>query len=205
MSGGLPSLGWDPGVLLAWAVDGGASGLQTPALSACLPLQARVPTAPIWGLSPAGEQKSAASQKPRSRGILHSLFCCVCRDDGEALPAHSGAPLLVEENGAIPKVCGRRRGTCSSQGGGCLREGAPAQTLAPHLQTLEDKHSQFPSNPSCLCSSTSQHLALPPGYCESPWEAFLWNGRARRACSRTSWLVPKMGGGCCVPHGPHSP
>uniref|UniRef100_A0A8I3SAN7 protein-serine/threonine phosphatase n=1 Tax=Canis lupus familiaris TaxID=9615 RepID=A0A8I3SAN7_CANLF len=50
-----------------------------------------------------GEQKSAASQKPRSRGILHSLFCCVCRDDGEALPAHSGAPLLVEENGAVPK------------------------------------------------------------------------------------------------------
>ncbi|XP_011509871.1 carboxy-terminal domain RNA polymerase II polypeptide A small phosphatase 1 isoform X1 [Homo sapiens] len=50
-----------------------------------------------------GDQKSAASQKPRSRGILHSLFCCVCRDDGEALPAHSGAPLLVEENGAIPK------------------------------------------------------------------------------------------------------
>nr|XP_051704140.1 carboxy-terminal domain RNA polymerase II polypeptide A small phosphatase 1 isoform X6 [Oryctolagus cuniculus] len=50
-----------------------------------------------------GDHKSAASQKPRSRGILHSLFCCVCRDDGEALPAHSGAPLLVEENGAIPK------------------------------------------------------------------------------------------------------
>ncbi|KAM5228575.1 carboxy-terminal domain RNA polymerase II polypeptide A small phosphatase 1 isoform 1-T1 [Ctenodactylus gundi] len=50
-----------------------------------------------------GEKKSASSQKPRSRGILHSLFCCVCRDDGEALPAHSGAPLLVEENGAIPK------------------------------------------------------------------------------------------------------
>ncbi|EGW09738.1 Carboxy-terminal domain RNA polymerase II polypeptide A small phosphatase 1 [Cricetulus griseus] len=53
---------------------------------------------------PAGDQKSAASQKPRSRGILHSLFCCVCRDDGEARPAHSGAPLLVEENGAIPKT-----------------------------------------------------------------------------------------------------
>uniref|UniRef100_A0A8C2VWX1 CTD small phosphatase 1 n=1 Tax=Chinchilla lanigera TaxID=34839 RepID=A0A8C2VWX1_CHILA len=51
----------------------------------------------------AGDQKSAASQKPRSRGILHSLFCCVCREDGDALPAHSGAPLLVEENGAIPK------------------------------------------------------------------------------------------------------
>ncbi|XP_022423382.1 carboxy-terminal domain RNA polymerase II polypeptide A small phosphatase 1 isoform X3 [Monodon monoceros] len=50
-----------------------------------------------------GDQKSAASQKPRSRGLLHSLFCCICRDDGEALPARSGAPLLVEENGAVPK------------------------------------------------------------------------------------------------------
>ncbi|KAK7821201.1 hypothetical protein U0070_000147 [Myodes glareolus] len=39
-----------------------------------------------------GDQKSAASQKPRSRGIFHSLFCCVCRDDGEPRPAHSGAP-----------------------------------------------------------------------------------------------------------------
>uniref|UniRef100_A0A9L0ITE7 protein-serine/threonine phosphatase n=1 Tax=Equus asinus TaxID=9793 RepID=A0A9L0ITE7_EQUAS len=63
---------------------------------------------PWWGpkLQPEserGDQKSAASQKPRSRGIFHSLFCCVCRDDGEALPAHSGAPLLVEENGAVPK------------------------------------------------------------------------------------------------------
>ncbi|XP_039325898.1 carboxy-terminal domain RNA polymerase II polypeptide A small phosphatase 1 isoform X3 [Saimiri boliviensis] len=59
--------------------------------------------APNWGLIISGDQRSAASQKPRSRGILHSLFCCVCRDDGEALPAHSGSPLLVEENGAIPK------------------------------------------------------------------------------------------------------
>ncbi|XP_036872083.1 carboxy-terminal domain RNA polymerase II polypeptide A small phosphatase 1 isoform X1 [Manis javanica] len=50
-----------------------------------------------------GDQKSVTSHKPRSRGILHSLFCCVCRDDAEAVPAHSGAPLLVEENGAVPK------------------------------------------------------------------------------------------------------
>ncbi|XP_077011233.1 carboxy-terminal domain RNA polymerase II polypeptide A small phosphatase 1 isoform X2 [Tamandua tetradactyla] len=50
-----------------------------------------------------GDQKSAASQKPRGRGILHSLFCCVCRDDAEALPARGGAPLLVEENGTVPK------------------------------------------------------------------------------------------------------
>ncbi|XP_077927452.1 carboxy-terminal domain RNA polymerase II polypeptide A small phosphatase 1 isoform X6 [Halichoerus grypus] len=66
-------------------------------------LQPRVHT-PTSGLPASGDQKSAASQKPRSRGILHSLFCCVCRDDGEALPAHSGAPLLVEENGAVPKT-----------------------------------------------------------------------------------------------------
>lgn len=62
--------------------------------------------APTLGLPASGDQKSAASQKPRSRGILHSLFCCVCRDDGEPLPTHSGAPLLVEENGAVPKVRG---------------------------------------------------------------------------------------------------
>ncbi|XP_060049884.1 carboxy-terminal domain RNA polymerase II polypeptide A small phosphatase 1 isoform X2 [Erinaceus europaeus] len=49
-----------------------------------------------------GDHKSA-SQKPRGRGILHSLFCCVCRDDGEPVPSHGGAPLLVEENGAVPK------------------------------------------------------------------------------------------------------
>lgn len=58
------------------------------------------------GLPVPGGQKSSASQKPRGRGIFHSLFCCVCRDDGEALPSHSGAPLLVEENGAVPKVRG---------------------------------------------------------------------------------------------------
>ncbi|XP_005883482.1 PREDICTED: carboxy-terminal domain RNA polymerase II polypeptide A small phosphatase 1 isoform X2 [Myotis brandtii] len=62
--------------------------------------------APTVGLPVPGDQKSSASQKPRSRGIFHSLFCCVCRDDGEALPSHSGAPLLVEENGAVPKVRG---------------------------------------------------------------------------------------------------
>ncbi|XP_067596726.1 carboxy-terminal domain RNA polymerase II polypeptide A small phosphatase 1 isoform X3 [Pseudorca crassidens] len=66
----------------------------------CRPVSVPSPT---LGLPASGDQKSAASQKPRSRGLLHSLFCCVCRDDGEALPAHSGAPLLVEENGAVPK------------------------------------------------------------------------------------------------------
>lgn len=67
-----------------------------------MPLQASV-RAPTFGLPASGDQKSVTSHKPRSRGILHSLFCCVCRDDAEAVPAHSGAPLLVEENGAVPK------------------------------------------------------------------------------------------------------
>lgn len=58
----------------------------------------------------AGDQKSVAAHKPRSRGILHSLFCCVCRDNGEPVSVHSGAPLLVEENGAVPKVCGGLEG-----------------------------------------------------------------------------------------------
>lgn len=61
---------------------------------------------PAFDPPTAGDQKSVAAHKPRSRGILHSLFCCVCRDDGEPVSVHSGAPLLVEENGAVPKVCG---------------------------------------------------------------------------------------------------
>lgn len=72
--------------------------------------------APTLVLPAPGDQKSAASQKPRSRGIFHSLFCCVCRDDGEALPAHSGAPLLVEENGAVPKVRGGQVGAAGTPG-----------------------------------------------------------------------------------------
>lgn len=72
--------------------------------------------APTLGLPALGDQKSAASQKPRSRGILHSLFCCVCRDDAEALPAHSGAPLLVEENGAVPKVRAGQVGAMGAPG-----------------------------------------------------------------------------------------
>ncbi|XP_010009607.1 PREDICTED: carboxy-terminal domain RNA polymerase II polypeptide A small phosphatase 1, partial [Nestor notabilis] len=33
-----------------------------------------------------------------------SLFCCLCRDDGEPCAGTPGTPLLVEENGALPKV-----------------------------------------------------------------------------------------------------
>lgn len=94
-------------------------------------LRARVHT-PTSSLSASGEQKLAASQKPRSRGILHSLFCCVCRDDGEALPAHSGAPLLVEENGAVPKVRGGL-GIWAQAGAG-FREGAFHDLSAGHIK-----------------------------------------------------------------------
>ncbi|KAM5228576.1 carboxy-terminal domain RNA polymerase II polypeptide A small phosphatase 1 isoform 2-T2 [Ctenodactylus gundi] len=81
-----------------------------------------------------GEKKSASSQKPRSRGILHSLFCCVCRDDGEALPAHSGAPLLVEENGAIPKVRdGQSRGGKSVRSTPTQPHSSPQQSPVQYL------------------------------------------------------------------------
>ncbi|XP_005049613.1 PREDICTED: carboxy-terminal domain RNA polymerase II polypeptide A small phosphatase 1 [Ficedula albicollis] len=44
------------------------------------------------------------AKKPRSRSILQSLFCCLCRDEGEPCTGPTGAPLLVEENGALPKA-----------------------------------------------------------------------------------------------------
>uniref|UniRef100_A0A674GYU5 CTD small phosphatase 1 n=1 Tax=Taeniopygia guttata TaxID=59729 RepID=A0A674GYU5_TAEGU len=44
------------------------------------------------------------AKKPRSRSILQSLFCCLCRDEGEPCAGATGAPLLVEENGALPKA-----------------------------------------------------------------------------------------------------
>uniref|UniRef100_A0A8U7MTW8 protein-serine/threonine phosphatase n=5 Tax=Passeriformes TaxID=9126 RepID=A0A8U7MTW8_CORMO len=51
---------------------------------------------------PAATQTPA--KKPRSRSILQSLFCCLCRDEGEPCTGTTGAPLLVEENGALPKA-----------------------------------------------------------------------------------------------------
>lgn len=48
--------------------------------------------------------QAPATKKPRSRSILQSLFCCLCRDDGEPCASTPGAPLLVEENGVLPKV-----------------------------------------------------------------------------------------------------
>ncbi|XP_054236786.1 carboxy-terminal domain RNA polymerase II polypeptide A small phosphatase 1 isoform X5 [Indicator indicator] len=43
------------------------------------------------------------TKKPRSRSILQSLFCCLCCDEGEPCASTTSAPLLVEENGALPK------------------------------------------------------------------------------------------------------
>ncbi|XP_054236783.1 carboxy-terminal domain RNA polymerase II polypeptide A small phosphatase 1 isoform X2 [Indicator indicator] len=44
------------------------------------------------------------TKKPRSRSILQSLFCCLCCDEGEPCASTTSAPLLVEENGALPKA-----------------------------------------------------------------------------------------------------
>ncbi|XP_071418693.1 carboxy-terminal domain RNA polymerase II polypeptide A small phosphatase 1 isoform X1 [Pithys albifrons albifrons] len=44
------------------------------------------------------------AKKPRSRSIFQTLFCCLCRDEGEPCTGTTGTPLLVEENGALPKA-----------------------------------------------------------------------------------------------------
>lgn len=48
--------------------------------------------------------KVSPSKKPRDRGLFHSLFCCLCHRETEPRPLKNNAPLLVEENGALPKV-----------------------------------------------------------------------------------------------------
>uniref|UniRef100_A0A8D0L8Q4 Mitochondrial import inner membrane translocase subunit TIM50 n=1 Tax=Sphenodon punctatus TaxID=8508 RepID=A0A8D0L8Q4_SPHPU len=53
---------------------------------------------------PPGAPSPSPTKKPRSRGILQSLFCCLCHDDNEPVPVNNNAPLLVEENGSVPKV-----------------------------------------------------------------------------------------------------
>ncbi|XP_071377492.1 carboxy-terminal domain RNA polymerase II polypeptide A small phosphatase 1 isoform X7 [Centroberyx affinis] len=50
------------------------------------------------------EGKGGSSKKPRSRGIFHSLFCCLCHKETEPPPVNNNAPLLVEENGTLSKV-----------------------------------------------------------------------------------------------------
>ncbi|XP_071377494.1 carboxy-terminal domain RNA polymerase II polypeptide A small phosphatase 1 isoform X9 [Centroberyx affinis] len=49
------------------------------------------------------EGKGGSSKKPRSRGIFHSLFCCLCHKETEPPPVNNNAPLLVEENGTLSK------------------------------------------------------------------------------------------------------
>uniref|UniRef100_A0A8C1Z7H8 FCP1 homology domain-containing protein n=1 Tax=Cyprinus carpio TaxID=7962 RepID=A0A8C1Z7H8_CYPCA len=52
----------------------------------------------------ASPHAASSSKKPRSRGIFHSLFCCLCHDETDHVPVNNNAPLLVEENGTISKV-----------------------------------------------------------------------------------------------------
>lgn len=51
-----------------------------------------------------GASEASPSKKPRSRGLLHSLFCCLCHKESEPPPLKNNAPLLVEENGTLSKV-----------------------------------------------------------------------------------------------------
>ncbi|KTG40032.1 hypothetical protein cypCar_00011140 [Cyprinus carpio] len=51
----------------------------------------------------ASPHAASSSKKPRSRGIFHSLFCCLCHDETDHVPVNNNAPLLVEENGTISK------------------------------------------------------------------------------------------------------
>uniref|UniRef100_A0AAQ4PZ87 protein-serine/threonine phosphatase n=1 Tax=Gasterosteus aculeatus aculeatus TaxID=481459 RepID=A0AAQ4PZ87_GASAC len=44
------------------------------------------------------------SRKHRGRGLLRSLFCCLCSRESEPRPLKNNAPLLVEENGSLSKV-----------------------------------------------------------------------------------------------------
>ncbi|KAK1165525.1 carboxy-terminal domain RNA polymerase II polypeptide A small phosphatase 1-like [Acipenser oxyrinchus oxyrinchus] len=58
--------------------------------------------------SPASSSSSSSSKKrknkPQSRGLFHSLFCCFCPDESEHIPDNSKPPLLVEENGSVSKT-----------------------------------------------------------------------------------------------------
>ncbi|XP_019945131.1 carboxy-terminal domain RNA polymerase II polypeptide A small phosphatase 1-like isoform X2 [Paralichthys olivaceus] len=51
-----------------------------------------------------GANTVSPSKKHRSRGLFHSLFCCLCNKESEPPPVKNNVPLLVEENGTQPKV-----------------------------------------------------------------------------------------------------
>ncbi|XP_070770293.1 carboxy-terminal domain RNA polymerase II polypeptide A small phosphatase 1-like isoform X7 [Enoplosus armatus] len=57
-------------------------------------------TGPLTGK---GANEVSPSKKPRSRGLLHSLFCCLCHKESEPPAVKNNAPLLVEENGTLSK------------------------------------------------------------------------------------------------------
>ncbi|KAM7380832.1 hypothetical protein PAMP_004104 [Pampus punctatissimus] len=55
-----------------------------------------------WLSTGAGDVSSA--KKPRSRGLFHSFFCCLCHRETEPPSVKNNAPLLVEENGTLSKA-----------------------------------------------------------------------------------------------------
>uniref|UniRef100_A0A8C3P5H3 protein-serine/threonine phosphatase n=1 Tax=Chrysemys picta bellii TaxID=8478 RepID=A0A8C3P5H3_CHRPI len=55
-------------------------------------------------ISAPGAHSPSPSKKPRNRSIFQSLFCCLCHDASDPVPVNNNAPLLVEENGVVPKA-----------------------------------------------------------------------------------------------------
>nr|XP_046260131.1 carboxy-terminal domain RNA polymerase II polypeptide A small phosphatase 1-like isoform X2 [Scatophagus argus] len=51
-----------------------------------------------------GANQVSPSKKPRSRGLFHSLFCCLCHKESEPPPLKTNVPLLLEENGTLSKA-----------------------------------------------------------------------------------------------------
>ncbi|KAL6101269.1 ctdsp1 [Pungitius sinensis] len=51
-----------------------------------------------------GAHEDPPSRKPRGRGLLRRLFCCLCSRESEPRPLKNKAPLLVEENGSLSKL-----------------------------------------------------------------------------------------------------
>ncbi|TNN61905.1 Carboxy-terminal domain RNA polymerase II polypeptide A small phosphatase 1 [Liparis tanakae] len=50
-----------------------------------------------------GEGDASPPKKPRSRGLLRNLFCCLCSKESDPPSLKNNAPLLVEENGSPSK------------------------------------------------------------------------------------------------------
>ncbi|XP_056280918.1 carboxy-terminal domain RNA polymerase II polypeptide A small phosphatase 1-like [Pseudoliparis swirei] len=51
-----------------------------------------------------GDGDASPPKKPRSRGLLRNLFCCLCSKESDPPSLKNNAPLLVEENGSPSKV-----------------------------------------------------------------------------------------------------